>query len=422
VFDWTEIKVRAGSGGDGALSFRHEKYVPFGGPDGGDGGDGGDVIIEASSSVTSLRLFKQKRFFRAADGKPGAGKKRHGKRGKDQVISVPLGTVVLPKTQIGGDTLIADLEQPGERVVVARGGKGGLGNIHFVSATNQAPQIAQKGEPGEERSLILELKLIADIGIIGYPNVGKSTLLAAISAAKPKIASYPFTTVEPVLGVAEGGGQSVVVAEIPGLVAGAHLGRGLGHDFLRHVTRTKVLIHLIDGSSVSPAEDLARVNTELGLFDSALAKKPQLVAINKLDLVEVRERRAKITDDLSGVGISPRFISAVTGEGVSELMAAAVRVLGQVTVSREVGEEVKKKVFHPQPRGAKVSVHRDGDTFVVVAPELERIVARVDMSQPVVYAQVRRELDRLGASQALRKAGAEPGDKVRCGAIEWDWR
>ena len=422
MFDWTEIKVKAGSGGDGAVSFRHEKYVPFGGPDGGDGGKGGDVIIEASSSITSLRLFKQKRFFRAGDGKNGAGKRRHGKGGRDQIVAVPLGTVVLPKTQVGGDTLIADLGQPGERVVVARGGRGGLGNVHFTSATSQAPQIAQKGEPGEEYSLILELKLIADIGIIGYPNVGKSTLLAAISAAKPKIASYPFTTLEPVLGVAEGDGQSVVVAEIPGLVDGAHLGRGLGHDFLRHVTRTKVLIHLIDGGSASPAGDLVRVNAELGLFDSALAKKPQLVAINKIDLPQVRERQAGVTEDFSGAGISPYFISAVTGEGVSELMAAAVKVLGQVTVSREVGERVKKKVFHPQPRGARVSVGKDGDTFVVVAPELERIIARVDISHPAVYAQVRREFDRLGASQALNKAGAEPGDKVRSGGTEWAWQ
>jgi GTP-binding protein len=421
VFDWTEIKVRAGSGGDGAVSFRHEKYVPFGGPDGGDGGDGGDVIIEAASSVTSLRLFKQKRFFRAGDGKPGAGRKRHGKKGKDQVVAVPLGTVVLPKVQIGDDNLIADLDEAGERVVVARGGKGGLGNVHFASATSQAPQIAQKGEPGEECSLILELKLIADIGIIGYPNVGKSTLLSAISAAKPKIASYPFTTLEPVLGVAEGGGQSVVVAEIPGLVDGAHLGRGLGHDFLRHVARTKVLIHLIDGSSASPSEDLVRVNTELGLFDSALAKKPQLAVVNKIDLAPVRERRAKITDDLKGVGVSPQFISAVTGEGVPELMATAVKMLGQVAAGRERGEKVTKKVFHPRPQGAKVSVRKDGDTFVVVAPELERIVARVDISHSVVYAQVRHEFDRLGASQALKKAGAEPGDKVRCGGIEWEW-
>jgi GTP-binding protein len=421
VFDWTEIRVKAGNGGDGAISFRHEKYVPFGGPDGGGGGDGGDVIIEAASSVTSLRLFKQKRFFRAGDGKPGTGRKRYGKRGRDQVISVPVGTVVLPKMQMSSDVLIADLAQPGQRVVVARGGKGGLGNVHFASATNQAPQIAQKGEPGEEGSLILELKLIADIGIIGYPNVGKSTLLAAISAAKPKIASYPFTTLEPILGVAEGSGQSVVVAEIPGLVDGAHLGRGLGHDFLRHVTRTKMLIHLIDGSSLSPLEDLVQVNTELGLFDSALAGKPQLVAVSKLDLAEVRARRAKITDDFRGVGISPRFISALSREGVSELMAEAVKVLGQATADRETGERVSKKVFHPQPRVVGVSVHKDGDVFVVVAPELERIVARVDISQPVVYAQVRRELDKLGVSQALRKAGAEPGDKVRCGAVEWDW-
>jgi len=413
--------VKAGKGGDGAVSFRHEKYVPFGGPDGGDGGDGGNVIIEASSSITSLRLFKHKRFFRAGDGRNGMGKKRHGKRGKDMVLTVPVGTVVLPKTQIGGDTLIADLAEPGHLVVVAWGGKGGLGNVHFTSATNQAPQIAQKGEAREECVLIFELKLIADIGVIGYPNVGKSTLLATVSAAKPKIASYPFTTLEPVLGVAEVSGQSLVLAEIPGLIDGAHLGRGLGHDFLRHVTRTKVLIHLIDGSSASPVEDMVRVNTELGLFDSALAKKPQLVTVNKFDLPQVKVRLDEIKDNFRAVGISFFFISAVTGEGVSELMMEAVKVLGQVTVERGGEEEVLKKVFHPQPRVAGVRVHKEGDIFVVVAPGLERIVDRVDMSRPVVYSQVRRELDRLGVSQALRKAGAKPGDKVRCGSLEWDW-
>ncbi len=421
MFDWTEIRVKAGKGGDGAVSFRHEKYVPFGGPDGGDGGDGGSVIIEASSSITSLRLFKHKRFFRAGDGRNGMGKKRHGKRGKDVVLTVPVGTVVLPKMQIGGDTLIADLAEPGQPVVVAWGGKGGLGNVHFTSATNQAPQIAQKGEARGECVLIFELKLIADIGVIGYPNVGKSTLLATVSAAKPKIASYPFTTLEPVLGVAEVSGQSLVLAEIPGLIDGAHLGRGLGHDFLRHVARTKVLIHLIDGSSASPVEDMVRVNTELGLFDSALAKKPQLVTVNKLDLPQVKVRLDKIKDDFRAVGISSFFISAVTGEGVSELMAEAVKILGQVTVERGGGEEVLKKVFHPRPRVAGIRVHKEGDIFVVVAPGLERIVARVDMSHPVVYSQVRRELDRLGVSQALRKAGAKPGDKVRCGSLEWDW-
>ena len=254
MFDRTEIRVRAGNGGDGAISFRHEKFVPFGGPDGGDGGSGGDVILEASSSVTNLRMFRLKRFFRAGDGKGGMGSKKHGKKGKGLVLTVPVGTVVLPKTQIGAEALIADLEQPAQQVVVARGGKGGLGNTHFAAATNQIPRIAQKGEVGEEKSILLELKLIADVGIIGYPNVGKSTLLAAITSAKPEIAGYPFTTREPVLGVVEVGEQNFVLAEIPRLIDGAHLGRGLGHDFLRHVGRTKVLIHLIDGSSASPLQ------------------------------------------------------------------------------------------------------------------------------------------------------------------------
>jgi len=421
MFDKVEIGVKAGKGGDGAVSFRREKFVPFGGPDGGDGGDGANVIIEAGSSIASLRLFRQKRFFRAGDGKKGMGKKKHGKKGKDLIIIVPLGTVVMPKTQVGGDSLIADLSQSGQQVVVARGGKGGLGNVHFASATNKAPQIAEQGEVGEESSLILELKLIADVGIIGYPNVGKSTLLAAISAAKPKIANYPFTTLEPVLGVAEVGQRSFVLAEIPGLIDGAHLGRGLGHDFLRHITRTKMLIHLVDGSSASPGEDMVRVNTELGLFDSDLAKKSQLVAVNKIDLPQVQARLAEIMNAFSEIGTSPRFISAVTGEGIPELMAETVKILSQVTADRGIGGKVVKKVFYPQPRVTSASVHKEGDTFIVVAPGLERIVARMDMSRPEVYWQIRRRLDRLGVSRALKKAGASPGDKVRCGSLEWEW-
>ena len=420
MFDRTEIRVKAGDGGDGAISFRHEKYVPFGGPDGGGGGDGGSVMIRASLSVTSLRFFKQKRFFRAGDGKSGMGKKRHGGKGDDVVVTVPVGTVILPKTQIGS-ILLADLEQAGQEVVVARGGRGGWGNIHFTSATNQAPQIAQKGEAGEERSLILELKLIADIGIIGYPNVGKSTLLAAVSAAKPKIASYPFTTVEPILGVAEVEAHSIILAEIPGLIDGAHLGRGLGHDFLRHITRTKVLIHLVDGGSASPVEDMLRVNSELGLFDSALAKKPQLVAVNKLDLTRVKAQQAEVGKSFKGVGLSPFFISAASGEGVAELLAEAGKMLGQFEVDKTVRAKVGKKVFHPEPQVTGAKVHKDGAVFVVVAPELERIVSRVDMSRPAVYAQVRVEFDRLGVNQALKKAGAKPGDRVRCSSVEWEW-
>ncbi len=421
MYDRAEIRVRAGTGGNGVVSFRQEKFVPFGGPDGGDGGDGGDVIMMADGSVTSLRVFERKRFYRAADGGSGKGKKKHGKKGKNLILTVPVGTVVLYKTQVVSDAAIADLEQPGQQTVIARGGKGGLGNTHFASATNQAPQIAQRGEAGEENSVILELRLIADVGIIGYPNVGKSTLLAACSAAKPKIASYPFTTREPILGMVEVGQRSFVVAEIPGLIDGAHLGRGLGHDFLRHITRTKILIHLIDGSSASPVEDMIQVNAELSLYDSALVQKPQLMVVNKIDLPQVQALLTEIKDAFGAVGASPLFISAATGEGVSELMTEVMETVSQVAVERGVGEKIARKVFHPQPRVAGPSVHKEGDTFVVVAPELERIVARTDVSSPEVRWQIRRQFTRLGVSKALEKAGVKLGDKVRCGNLEWDW-
>ena len=421
MYDRAEIRVRAGAGGNGVVSFRQEKFVPFGGPDGGDGGDGGDVIMMADGSVTSLRVFERKRFYRAADGGSGKGKKKHGKKGKNLILTVPVGTVVLYKTQVVSDAVIADLEQSGQEAVIARGGKGGLGNTHFASSTNQAPQIAQTGEAGEENSVILELRLIADVGIIGYPNVGKSTLLAACSAAKPKIASYPFTTLEPILGLVEVGQRSFVVAEIPGLIDGAHLGRGLGHDFLRHITRTKILIHLIDGSSASPVEDMIQVNAELSLYDSALAQKPQLMVVNKIDLPQVQALLTEIKDAFGAVGASPLFISAATGEGVSELMAEVMETVSQVTVERGAGEKIARKVFHPQPRVAGPSVHKDGDTFVVIAPELERIVARTDVSSPEVRWQIRRQFTRLGVSKALEKAGVKPGDKVRCGNLEWEW-
>ncbi|MFC2008376.1 GTPase ObgE [Chloroflexota bacterium] len=271
MFDRTEIEVIGGHGGNGAISFRRERFVPFGGPDGGDGGDGGDVVIKSAPAVTSLIMVRYKKHYRASNGGHGRGKKQHGKNGNTLVLLVSVGTVVSYKQQIGDSTVIADLQQPGDEVVVARGGKGGWGNVHFASSTNQSPKVAQKGEVGEENSIILELKLIADAGIIGFPNAGKSTLLAAASAAKPQIANYPFTTRDPVLGVVEIGSRSFILAEIPGLIAGAHLGRGLGHDFLRHIARTKLLIHLIDGTSPFPVEDMMKINAELSLYDSALA-------------------------------------------------------------------------------------------------------------------------------------------------------
>ncbi len=421
MFDRAEITVVAGNGGDGVVSFRREKFVALGGPDGGDGGDGGDVVIMADLGVADLRRFKRRGVYRAADGNDGKGKKKHGRKGKNLVLTVPVGTVVLSKTQIGGDSPTADLEEPGQQAVVARGGKGGLGNTHFASSTNQTPQIAQKGEAGEKNSIILELRLIADVGIIGYPNVGKSTLLAAASAAKPKIASYPFTTREPVLGMVEVERQSFVLAEIPGLIDGAHVGRGLGHDFLRHIVRTKILIHLIDGSSASPVEDMLRVNAELTLFDSALAQKPQLVAVNKIDLPQVEGRLAEMKDAFTSIGTSPLFISAATWVGVPELMAEAIRLLSQVTAGAEAGAKVPVKVFRPQPRRAVINVHKEGDVFVVVAPDLERIVARADSTGSEVRRQLNRQFTRLGVNKALEKAGIKSGDKVRCGSLEWEW-
>jgi GTP-binding protein len=420
MFDRVEIIVRSGNGGYGAVSFRREKFVPFGGPDGGDGGAGGSVSFVADPTVTSLRVFKHKRYYRAGKGEPGKGKKKHGKKGGDLELSVPVGTVVSYKTQIGDNAVIGDLGQPGERVVVARGGRGGLGNSHFASATNQIPRVAEKGEGGEEKSIILELKLIADVGIIGYPNVGKSTLLAAASAAKPKIASYPFTTRSPVLGVVELGLRTFVLAEIPGLIDGAHLGRGLGHDFLRHITRTKVLIHLIDGTSPSPVEDMVRVNAELSLYDSALAAKRQLVTVNKTDLPEVQARLAEIEASFAAAGVKVFFISAATKEGMSGLMAEAMNLLGQIT-QQEGAQETPKKVFHPQPKVITAAVHKEDDTFVVIAPALERIVARRSDSSPGVRRQLKQQLQRLGITKALTKAGVKAGDRVRCGNFEWEW-
>ena len=347
MFDRAEIMVKAGDGGDGVVSFRHEKFVPFGGPDGGDGGDGGDVIIVADRAAPSLKAFQRRRHFKAASGQRGRSKDRHGKKGENLTLTVPVGTVVSHKSQVGGDSLIVDLDQPGQSVVVAKGGKGGRGNARFASSTNQAPQTAEAGTEGEEHSLLLELKLIADVGVIGYPNVGKSTLLAAVSAAKPRIASYPFTTLEPVLGMVEVGRQSFVLAEIPGLIEGAHLGKGLGHDFLRHIVRTRVLIHLLDGGSASPAEDMAQVNTELGLFDSALASKPQLVAVNKIDLPQVESRREELEESFRAIGTEVCFVSAASGEGIQELLAAAAKILESAPRPEPAK---RKKVFRPKPR------------------------------------------------------------------------
>lgn len=420
MFDKAEVTVKAGDGGNGAIGFRREMYVPYGGPDGGDGGNGGDVLVRAEGTVDSLRRYRQKRLFRAGNGQNGGGNKKHGKDGENLMLTVPPGTIVKLDESDGGDVFLADLEKPGDEVVVAKGGKGGWGNTHYKTSTNQTPRIAQRGEAGEEHTVRLEMRLIADAGIIGYPNAGKSTLLAAVSAARPKIASYPFTTLEPVVGVVKLGSDSFVMAEIPGLIAGAHLGRGLGHDFLRHAMRTKILIHLISGSSESPADDMLKVNEELALFDHTLARKPQLIALNKIDLPEVQERLKEIKKEFKAAGVKANYVSAATGQGVPALMTEAMKVLKAETAA-EKSTKQPVKVFRPQPREPRVRVVKEGDEYVIHTPDLERIFAGAGVTPGELRWQLNYQLDRLGANRTLEKAGAKSGDKIRCGELTWEY-
>jgi GTP-binding protein len=334
---------------------------------------------------------------------------------------VPPGTVVTDKELTTGESLVANLTVNGREAVVARGGRGGWGNTHFASSTNQAPCIAQMGEDGEEKRVILELRLIADVGVIGYPNVGKSSLLATASAAKPRIASYPFTTLAPVLGVVEVGHRSFVLAEVPGLIQGAHMGRGLGHDFLRHVVRTRVLIHMVDGSSASPVDDMRRVNEELRLFDSALAGKLQLVAVNKIDLPQVEKNLKTITKAFAKAGIRPIFISAASGTGVGELKAAALKLLEEAVGREKATVLLPGKVFRPRPRETAIGISREENVWLVAAPDLERLVAGTDTRAAEARRQLQGQFNRLGLAGVIKRAGVSAGDKIRLGKLEWEW-
>ncbi|HLN84027.1 MAG TPA: GTPase ObgE [Candidatus Binatia bacterium] len=323
--DEVKIRVIAGDGGRGCVSFRREKFVPRGGPSGGNGGNGGDVIAVADPQLTTLLDLRYQKLYKAGRGQHGMGSDCHGHRGDDRIIKVPVGTIIRDATT---GELIGDLQAAGERVIVATGGRGGKGNAHFVSSTNRSPRFAQPGEPGEERELDIELRLLADVGIIGLPNAGKSTLISVISSVRPKIADYPFTTLVPNLGVVGYDDKSFVVADIPGLIEGAHEGHGLGHKFLRHVTRTSLLIHLIDGSQIDPEDplkDWRTVNHELALFDPALAQKPQIVVINKIDLAEAREQAQAVARELPQPYRPPYLISAATTEGIQALVQTVGR-------------------------------------------------------------------------------------------------
>ena len=353
MIDRVEIYVKAGDGGNGVVSFRREKFVPLGGPDGGDGGNGGSVYLVGDGGISTLLSFRYKKHFEAQKGAHGKGKNMHGKRGENLFIKVPLGTQVLLKTEEGSGVLVGDVVEQGQQVLVAKGGKGGRGNTHFATSTNQAPRTAEKGKSGEERQLVLDLKLIADAGIIGYPNAGKSTLLSAVSKARPKIADYPFTTLEPVLGVVEMGYESFVLADIPGIIEGAHEGRGLGLDFLRHIERTKALIHLVDGSSEEPVADFKKVEAELVAYEPSLKEKPRIIAINKIDLPHVRDRMPQLEKEFQELGVSAHFISAATGEGVREVKNKAWELVSKAPRLSPKKKEEEFKLFQPRPLPAK---------------------------------------------------------------------
>jgi GTP-binding protein len=425
--DQAEIFVRSGKGGDGAVHFRREKYVPRGGPDGGDGGRGGDVILEVSPTLNTLFAFRNKSKFRAQDGANGAKQNMTGRSAEDLVVPVAPGTLVYDGVS---GALLGDLVESGQRLVVAHGGRGGRGNTHFASSTHQVPRIAEKGEPCEDRTLRLELKLIADIGIVGVPNAGKSTLLAASTNAKPKIAPYPFTTLEPNLGVSNLDDETtLVLADIPGLIEGAHQGVGLGHDFLRHIQRTRVLIHLLDGMAEDPILDFAQINTELSLFDPELARKPQIVAFTKMDLPDAQERWAKIKARLKkriaqqgeGVQIDPEpfGISAVTGLQVKPLLYRAAQLLKETP---QPSVEAELPVYRVEADPKAFTITQEPDGWRVSGPAIERAAKMTYWEHYQSMRRFQRILETLGIDKALREAGVQNGDTVHIGEFELEWQ
>ena len=415
--DRARIVASGGRGGRGAISFRREAHVPRGGPDGGDGGKGGDVIFYASPDLSTLSDFRYKRRLKAGSGEAGAGKKRHGRAGADLRIPVPVGTLV---KDARGD-VIADLASPEQQVVLARGGGGGLGNAHFATSTRRAPRIAQDGEPGEERAVELELKLLADIGIVGLPNAGKSTLLAALTHARPKIAAYPFTTLSPNLGVAVVGDRELVIADIPGLIEGAHRGAGLGEDFLRHVERTRVLVHVVDASHADALDDERVVEVELAAYGHGLAQKPRIYALNKMDLPEARANADRLYAELSRTGAPVFAVSALTGDGCRELVEAAAALVARSPAPAPLPAPVERRITH---RGSSrdFEVVRSDDQFLVRSRSLERLARGIDWESPDAVTYFQRLLLRSGVEKELRRQGVREGDTVKVGSVELEWR
>jgi GTP-binding protein len=417
--DEAEILVRSGKGGDGMVHFHREKFIPRGGPDGGDGGKGGDVIFEVKPTLNTLQSFRHVTRYIASDGKNGGPNNMTGKSAEDLIVTVPAGTIVYD-AETG--QLLGDLTKPGERLTICKGGRGGRGNQHFATARNQAPRTAERGEPGEEKRLKLELKLIADIGLIGVPNAGKSTLLAALTNAKPKIAPYPFTTLEPNLGVANIDDEtSVVLADIPGLIEGASQGAGLGHDFLRHIQRTRVLIHLLDGLSNDPVADYSQINSELALFDPNLARKPQIVALNKIDQPEVQERLAEIRKAMKKKKVELMTISALARTNTRELLLRAARELAEAPAVEEAA--VTAPVYRPQEDAKEFHITREGaHEWRLSGLAIERAASMTFWEHDGSVRRFQKIMETLGVDEALRKAGVQEGDTVSIGDFELEWQ
>ncbi len=420
--DEAEIEVRAGDGGDGAAHFRREKYVPRGGPDGGHGGDGGSVVLLADPSLHTLLDFQYRSIFTAESGGDGAGKTRDGKTGADCVVPVPPGTIVYDAET--GEQL-ADLTVAGDRLIVARGGEGGRGNTAFATASHQAPHFAEQGLSGEGCRLRLELRLIADVGVIGFPNAGKSTFISRVSAAQPKIASYPFTTLQPQLGVVRlDAERQFVIADMPGLIEGAHAGAGLGDQFLRHIQRTRLLVHMVDVAAVDqrdPVEDYEGLSAELAAYDQELAARPQLVALNKTDLPDGQQNLPRCQAYFVQRQIVVYPVSAVTGAGVRELVGAIATRLEELG-PREVSGREPQTYEVPRAEEQPLRIFRAGEgVFLVRGSDVERLVQRTNLSSEDALMRLHMELQRMGVIQALGGAGAEAGDTVFIGDIELEY-
>jgi GTP-binding protein len=417
--DTAQIEVKAGKGGDGRLSFRHEKFRARGGPDGGDGGRGGDVVLSVDHNSSTLSAYRTARTIRAGDGAPGGSNRKHGKSGRGEIVPVPPGTQVWE-----GGQLLADLTAENQSAVVARGGRGGFGNAHFTSSTRQTPRAAELGEPGESRKLRLELKLVADVGLVGLPNAGKSTLLSVISAAKPEIADYPFTTLVPNLGMVDREGGGFLVADIPGLIEGASQGKGLGDEFLRHIERTSVLLQLIDAGSADPAADYRQVQTELVSYKVDLSTKPRLIVLTKSETVTPEQLDTAQKAVKKAAPHTPLLvISAQEHQGLTELLRATDKLVKAARAEREAAEAESAL---PEITTADLPdlwrVEADGDSaWRVTGGRIEGFARRTDFDSPDAVTRLRDILRKTGVAKELRKQGAEPGDILRIGASELEW-